>query len=100
MKFSTYNMTEDQLVGEWNRVKDALFSRLESDGVIESAENLSLTYIVEGVSKGRFGRWWDKLWSVKEGYLQMHVLKIDHGENVDWHDNDDTEADTSTLADS
>lgn len=84
MQFETYNYTEAELVGEYNRIKDILFEQLEAAGILPSAENASLTYVVEVVGRGRFGKWWDKVFRIEKSQQQIRVLKIDHGKTINW----------------
>lgn len=84
MYIETYDFSQSELVAAYNTIKDRIFERLAADGVIESAENMSLTYVVELVGRGRFGAWWDRVFKIEKGKYQIHILKIDHGSVIDW----------------
>lgn len=72
-----YQLTPIELQQNANSIKDAIFARLQADGVIKNAEEMSGKYVVMVAEKGWLGKVLDKVFAMdNEKATYYRVLKV------------------------
>lgn len=73
-----YDMSYEDVLKNFNIIKDDIFDKLEADGIIPNAEELSSQYVILPVKIGLFGRIFNSFFGAddKLSAMKIKIVKV------------------------